>query len=248
MKKDVENMMQPDRVAEAVTYLAEKKKQGEYTISDYYAIPEDVRAELIDGVIYDMAPPLSVHQLLSAKIHGYLARYIEKKGGSCIPFFAPIGVQLDKDDKTIVEPDILIVCDRNQITRRGIYGAPDFVIEILSESTKKKDSYLKLMKYQNAGVREYWLVDPEKKKVIVYDFLGLLAADPQPLRQAERRDSVHDAEVGGLGDASLVGRDLLVRDAENLLRRGRMDVHTLLEGCDQMLVAAQVRHDPQLDL
>lgn len=87
MKKDVENMMQPDRVAEAVTYLAEKKKQGEYTISDYYAIPEDVRAELIDGVIYDMAPPLSVHQLLSAKIHGYLARYIEKKGGSCIPFF-----------------------------------------------------------------------------------------------------------------------------------------------------------------
>ena len=170
MKKDVENMMQPDRVAEAVTYLAEKKKQGEYTISDYYAIPEDVRAERIDGVIYDMAPPLSVHQLLSAKIHGYLARYIEKKGGSCIPFFAPIGVQLDKDDKTIVEPDILIVCDRNQITRRGIYGAPDFVIEILSESTKKKDSYLKLMKYQNAGVREYWLVDPEKKKVIVYDF------------------------------------------------------------------------------
>ena len=101
MKKDVENMMQLDRVAEAVTYLAEKKKQGEYTISDYYAIPEDVRAELIDGVIYDMAPPLSVHQLLSAKIHGYLARYIEKKGGSCIPFFAPIGVQLDKDDKTI---------------------------------------------------------------------------------------------------------------------------------------------------
>lgn len=170
MKKDVENMMQPDRVAEAVTYLSEKKKQGEYTISDYYAIPEDVRAELIDGVIYDMAPPLSVHQLLSAKIHGYLARYIEKKGGSCIPFFAPIGVQLDKDDKTIVEPDILIVCDRNQITRRRIYGAPDFVIEILSESTKKKDSYLKLMKYQNAGVREYWLVDPEKKKVIVYDF------------------------------------------------------------------------------
>ena len=129
-----------------------------------------MRAELIDGVIYDMAPPLSVHQLLSAKIHGYLARYIEKKSGSCIPFFAPIGVQLDKDDKTIVEPDILIVCDRNQITRRGIYGAPDFVIEILSENTKKKDSYLKLMKYQNAGVREYWLVDPEKKKVIVYDF------------------------------------------------------------------------------
>ena len=115
-----------------------EKKQGEYTISDYYAIPEDVRAELIDGVIYDMAPPLSVHQLLSAKIHGYLARYIEKKGGSCIPFFAPIGVQLDKDDKTIVEPDILIVCDRNQITRRGIYGAPDFVIEILSESTKEE--------------------------------------------------------------------------------------------------------------
>lgn len=79
MKKDEEKAMQPDRVAEAVTYLTEEKKQGEYIISDYYAFPEDVRAELIDGVIYDMALPLSVHQLLSAKIHGYLARYIEKK-------------------------------------------------------------------------------------------------------------------------------------------------------------------------
>ena len=93
----------------------------------------------------------------------------KKKQGECIPMFAPVDVQLDQDDKTMVQPDLMIVCDRKKLTRQGVFGAPDFIIEILSESTRKKDSYLKLMKYQKAGGREYWLVDPDKKKVIVYD-------------------------------------------------------------------------------
>ena len=121
-------------------YVATKKKQGEYTIEDYRKLPEDERAG-----------------------------YIEKNQGACIPMFAPVDVQLDQDDKTMVQPDLMIVCDRKKLTRQGVFGAPDFIIEILSESTRKKDSYLKLMKYQKAGVREYWLVDPDKKKVIVYD-------------------------------------------------------------------------------
>ena len=79
-------------------------------------------------------------------------------------------VQLDCDEKTMVEPDVLIVCDRDKIINRCVYGAPDFIIEILSKSTKKKDSVIKLNKYLNAGVREYWMIDPMKKKVIVYDF------------------------------------------------------------------------------
>ena len=136
-------------------YVATKKKQGEYTIED--------------GTIYDMAAPLSVHQLLASKIYSSLAGYIEKNQGACIPMFAPVDVQLDQDDKTMVQPDLMIVCDRKKLTRQGVFGAPDFIIEILSESTRKKVSYLKLMKYQKAGVREYWLVDPDKKKVIVYD-------------------------------------------------------------------------------
>lgn len=144
-------------------------KQGKYTVEDYRKLPEDERAELIDGTIYDLATPLSVHQLLASKIYSALAGYIEQNKGTCIPMFAPVDVQLDQDDKTIVQPDLMIVCDRKKLTRQGVFGAPDFIIEILSESTRKKDSYLKLMKYQKAGVREYWLVDPDKKKVIVYD-------------------------------------------------------------------------------
>ena len=111
MKKDVENMMQPDRVAEAVTYLAEKKKQGEYTISDYYAIPEDVRAELIDGVIYDMSAPTIIHQKISLEISVRLHAFISQKKGACMVFSAPVDVQLDCDEKTMVQPDVGIVCD-----------------------------------------------------------------------------------------------------------------------------------------
>ena len=91
-------------------------------------------------------------------------------GGECLPMIAPMDVQLDCDDRTMVEPDVLIVCDREKIINRCVYGAPDFIIEILSKSTKKKDSVIKLNKYLNAGVREYWMIDPDKQKVIVYDF------------------------------------------------------------------------------
>ena len=85
---------------------------------------------------------------------------------------APMDVQLDCDDKTMVQPDVMVVCDRDKITRKCIYGAPDLAVEILSDSTKKKDMYVKLGKYMEAGVREYWLVDPKGKKVIVYDFVS----------------------------------------------------------------------------
>ena len=83
---------------------------------------------------------------------------------------APMDVQLDCDDKTMVQPDVMVICDRDKITRKCIYGAPDLAVEILSDSTKKKDMYVKLGKYMEAGVREYWLVDPKGKKVIAYDF------------------------------------------------------------------------------
>ena len=156
-------------VKESVPYYA-GKKQGEYTLEDYYALPEDQRVELIDGVFYNMASPLSVHQLIGGKIYQILGTYIGRKKGMCLPFVSPTDVQLDCDDKTMVQPDVFVVCDRDKITRKGIYGAPDFVVEVLSKSTKKKDMYIKLMKYMNAGVKEYWMVDPEKKIVLVHDF------------------------------------------------------------------------------
>lgn len=146
------------------------KKQGEYTLEDYLAIPDERRVELIDGVIYDMSSPLGHHQIIAGQIYFHLVSYISGKGGPCIPFIAPIDVQLDCDDKTIVQPDVLILCDRSKYTPQRIVGAPDFVVEVLSKSTREKDMFLKLNKYRSAGVREYWMVDPDKKTVIAYNF------------------------------------------------------------------------------
>lgn len=146
-----------------------EKKQGEYTLEDYYALPEDVKVELIDGVFYEMLAPDYIHQFMAAEIFGQLRDFIRKKKGTCMPLQAPADVQLDCDDKTMVEPDVFVICDRDKIRRGCYYGAPDFVVEILSPSTRKKDMGIKLQKYIRAGVREYWIVDPDKKKVVVYD-------------------------------------------------------------------------------
>ena len=146
------------------------KPQGSYTLEDYYMIPDDMRVELIDGVIYNMTAPTSIHQIIGGYIHSRLLQHVLNKGGTCLPMISPLDVQIDCDDKTMVQPDVVVVCDRDKIIRRCVYGAPDFIIEILSKSTKKKDSVIKLNKYLNAGVREYWMIDPMKKAVIVYDF------------------------------------------------------------------------------
>lgn len=158
-----------DRVSEAMPAY-QVKKQGEYTLEDYYALPDERRVELIDGVIYDMSAPTTIHQLIGLEIWGQLQKFIRKKKGTCIPFAAPVDVQLDCDDRTMVQPDVLVVCDRDKIIKRCVYGAPDFVVEVLSPSTKRKDGIIKLSKYISAGVREYWVVDPDKKQVVVYDF------------------------------------------------------------------------------
>lgn len=159
---------QPMAVRESVSYGT--KKQGEYTLEDYYTYPDDVRIELIDGVIYEMSAPTSAHQLIAGFIYSRMLTHVLEKGGECLPMIAPVDVQLDRDDRTMVQPDVLIVCDRDKIIDRCVYGAPDFIIEVLSDSTKRKDSFVKLNKYLDAGVREYWMIDPVRKTVVVYDF------------------------------------------------------------------------------
>lgn len=159
-----------DMVEDSGTAYA-AKVQGQYTLDDYYALPEDRRVELIDGCIYDMAAPSTIHQLIAGEVHRQISNFILEHDGPCMPFISPVDVQLDCDDKTMVQPDVIVVCDREKIQNRCIYGAPDFVVEVLSKSTRKKDLVLKLNKYMTAGVREYWLVDPDRKKVIVYDFV-----------------------------------------------------------------------------
>ena len=151
------------------TALTAGKTNGEYTLEDYLALPDDQRVELIDGFFYDMAAPTSVHQIIGGYIHKALLDHVLANKGKCIPMISPVDVQLDSDNRTVVQPDVLIVCDRSKFQNGRIFGAPDFLVEVLSPSTRKKDMFLKLFKYHNAGVREYWLVDPAAKEITVYD-------------------------------------------------------------------------------
>ena len=148
------------------------KKQGEYTVDDFYAMPDDWRGELIDGVIYDMSSPTTVHQMICFEIGFQLRTKIENNEGDCIPFAAPLDVQLDCDDRTMVEPDVIVVCDREKLKQKNVFGAPDLVMEVLSPSTRMRDLTLKLNKYMQAGVREYWTIDAEKERILVYKSEG----------------------------------------------------------------------------
>ena len=152
------------------TIIPSDKKPGEYTLDDYYALPDDQRVELIDGVFYDMSAPSTIHQIISLNMSIQIKRFIDKNKGNCMVFIAPCDVQLDMDNKTMVQPDVMIICKKDMIVKKNIFGCPDFIVEVLSSSTKKKDMSLKLAKYENAGVKEYWMVDPDKLKIIVYDF------------------------------------------------------------------------------
>ncbi len=155
-------------VRENVSYQADRN--GSYTVDDYRALPDDQRVELIDGYFYDMAAPTFGHQSIGGEIYRQIANFIMERGGACRPFIAPVDVQLDCDDRTMVQPDVGIVCDPSKIQQFGIYGAPDFLVEVLSPSTKKKDLTLKLAKYMEAGVREYWTVDITQQRLLVYFF------------------------------------------------------------------------------
>ena len=143
-----------------------------HTIDDIYALPEGQRAELIDGQIYFMTPPSFLHQRLVMQLSKIIANYIDSNNGLCMVLPAPFAVFLNNDDKTYVEPDISVICDRNKLDDRGCNGAPDWIIEIVSPSSIRTDYFTKLFKYRTAGVKEYWIVNPEKQQVLVYDFAG----------------------------------------------------------------------------
>jgi len=145
------------------------KKQGEYTAADRDAFPEECRTELIDGEIYDMPSPDGGHQIVVGGIYAQLLKQFEERDFDGMPFPAPFDVALDEDDRTRVQPDVLVVCDRDKIKEPYIWGAPDFAVEVISTFTAYKDCILKLCKYANAGVREYWIVDPEQELVMAYN-------------------------------------------------------------------------------
>jgi len=143
------------------------QKEKKYTYADYAKWDDDKRYELIGGVAYMMSPaPLRQHQDILVEMVWQFKSFL--KGKPCKVYAAPFDVRLnaagDTDD-TVVQPDIVIVCDKSKLDKKGCNGAPDMVVEILSPSTVNLDRLIKFNKYLEAGVREYWIVDPETRSV-----------------------------------------------------------------------------------
>ena len=145
-------------------------KMEYYTVDDIYNLPDGQRAELIDGQIYMMATPNRIHQRLVMEFTYLIADYIRRRDGGCEIYPAPFAVFLNADDTIYLEPDISVICDKNKLTETGCNGAPDWVIEIVSPSSRSMDYNKKLFRYRTAGVREYWIVDYERNLITVYNF------------------------------------------------------------------------------
>lgn len=145
-------------------------QERSYTAEDYWNLPEGVRAELIDGRLFNMAPPSREHQRASRIIVRQLDEYIQNADGPCEVYYAPFAVNLDAQNRDWVEPDIVVVCDPNKLNSKGCSGAPDLVVEIASPSNFRHDYITKLSLYERAGVREYWIVNLELREVVVYLF------------------------------------------------------------------------------
>lgn len=148
-------------------------KDLRYSYDDLLNWPEEERYELYDGRAVALASPTDIHQDISGELNAQLRAFL--RGKPCKVYAAPLDVRLFEKDgetpdrvKTVVQPDIIVVCDRSKIDRHGIHGAPNLIIEILSEGTKKTDKIVKFNLYQLAGVQEYWIVDPDRRIVQVF--------------------------------------------------------------------------------
>jgi len=150
-----------------------EEKQS-YTYADYLSWPEDVRAEIIEGSLYMKAAPSRIHQKISIELSRQIANYLV--GKDCEVYPAPFHVVLNLDDendreqesKNVVEPDISIICDSSLLDDTGCKGTPDMIIEIISPSAGRKDKLEKFNKYEQAGLREYWIVEPQEKMVSIF--------------------------------------------------------------------------------
>ena len=146
------------------------RRQGEYTVEDYLALPDDERYELIDGVLYNLASPSTNHQEVAGYLYYQLMNCVQEHEMPCRPYIAPLDVQLDRDSRTMLQPDVIVNCDPEKNIGPRLFGAPDFVAEVLSPATSNRDLIVKLQKYFHAGVREYWILDPKRRMVTVYVF------------------------------------------------------------------------------
>ena len=144
------------------------KTDGDFTYGDYLALPDERRVELIDGVFYDMGAPNNCHQIIVGQLYVMFLNCI-KDHPECMVLLSPLDVMLDNDEKTTLQPDLMVLCDLSKMKKGRIFGAPDLVVEVISPGSRKKDLGIKVTKYMNAGVREYWVLDYERGKVIIYE-------------------------------------------------------------------------------
>ncbi len=156
------------RIREEDLFMERKGGKG-YTTADIEALPDGERAELIDGEMFMMATPMTIHQRILVKLIFEIETFIRKNKGNCELLPAPFGVYIKKDDRNYVEPDISVICHEDKLDEKGCHGAPDWVIEIVSPSSRKMDYVRKTALYQETGVREYWIVDPKKEMVTIYE-------------------------------------------------------------------------------
>jgi len=140
------------------------RKQDGYTYEDYLKFPDELRCEIIDGEIFDMTPaPTTDHQDVTGTLYHFIRTHLDIKKLPCRVFVSPVDVILSEKD--VVQPDVVVVCDKSKILRRGIFGAPDVVFEVLSPGTEVKDRKKKMELYAVSGVKEYFLVNPDLKFV-----------------------------------------------------------------------------------
>lgn len=148
------------------------RKLDSYSYADYKTWDDDIRYEIIEGFLYMMSPaPTLEHQDIAGSIYSSFKNQLKNK--KCKTYIAPIDVLIDFDttedySKTIVQPDVLVVCDKNKLRSKGIFGAPDLIIEVASPSTIDYDFSIKKQMYCRYGVPEYWIVLPADKTIIVY--------------------------------------------------------------------------------
>lgn len=140
-----------------------------YTVADIEALPPGEKAELIDGEMFVMDAPSVTHQRILGELYVQIYSYIKNNKEPCEVIISP-GVYVKDDIYNYVEADVTVICREEKLDEKGCHGAPDLVIEIASPGNKYMDYGRKLMLYQSAGVREYWIVDPAKKIVTIYDF------------------------------------------------------------------------------
>ena len=178
---------------QAITNFSDLDLTKQYTFSDYMLWQFNDRVELLRGFINKMSPaPNRRHQVLSRNLTFSLINKF-KKGTTCEVYFAPFDVRLPvpsaKKDTTVVQPDICIICDKSKLDDQGCNGAPDLIVEILSPSNSKHDADTKFKLYEESGVKEYWMVDPEKQMVFVYTLQNQIYIGLKPFTLDETIDS-----------------------------------------------------------